>query len=606
MITPDRPLRLFSLIVPAAPATTAILFALSLLLGVMTAWAQSEAAPAARAAIRFRVIIDAPRPYDRMLEQGLDLVRWQRDERMTPELLERLVVEAQRAVHEAMAAEGYFSAQVRSAIEHGPAEATVRLTVDPGPRTRISAVRMRFQGAIAEEAQNEAQMAAVRKSWTLPAGAPFREADWEIAKRDALAKLRSGRYASARIAASEARIDPEQRDAVLDVQFDSGPVFHVGSVRVAGLKRYPAAVVQNLSPLKPGETYDEERLILYQRRLLETGYFSTVQMAVDPDSAHADAAPLLVSVIEAPSQRIDTGVSFSTDARVRLQLDYTNNDVFYSAHRFHTALQADARAQTLDLSLDAPPQPGGIWNTYTTRLRRTSIQGERTQEAVVGAARNWGQWSTPSQIALSGHLEQKDIAGSAGESVHAVFLGYRNTFRHTEQLISPRKGVLGTLQIGTAVPGLSTRNFVRGLARATFLWPLGDNADLTLRGEAGVVLAHSRFGIPSSFLFRTGGDRTVRGYAFESLGVRQGDAIVGGRYLVVGSAEYTRWFSTNWGAAAFVDMGDAFDNPRSMRLARGYGIGARWRSPVGPFRADIAYGELTKRLRLHFSVGFTF
>jgi len=572
----------------------------------MTARAQSEALPAERAATRFRVVIEAPRPYERMLEQGLDLVRWQRDERMTPELLERLVVEAQRAIQGAMAAEGYFSAQVKSAIEPGKEEATVRLSVKLGPRTQISAVHVRFQGAITDGPENEARMAAVRDSWTLHTGMPFREADWETAKRDALARLRSGRYASARIEASEARIDPGQSDAVLDVLFDSGPVFHVGDVRVSGLKRYPATVVQNLNPLKAGETYDEERLILYQRRLLETGYFSTVQMTVDPDPAHADAAPLLVSVIEAPSQRVDTGVSFSTDVGVRLQLDYANNDVFDSAHRFHGLLQADRRAQTMDLNLDTPPHPGGTWNTYTTRLRRTSIQGERTQEAVVGAAHNWGLWSTPSQIALSGHLEQKDIAGSAGESVHAVFLGYRNAFRHTDQLVSPRKGVLGTLQLGTAIPGLSTRNFVRGLARATFLWPLGEKADLTLRGEAGVVLAQSRFGIPSSFLFRTGGDRTVRGYAFESLGVRQGDAIVGGRYLVVGSAEYTRWISADWGAAVFVDTGDAFDNPRSMRLALGYGVGARWRSPVGPFRADVAYGELTKRLRLHFSVGFTF
>jgi translocation and assembly module TamA len=225
---------------------------------------------------------------------------------------------------------------------------------------------------------------------------------------------------------------------------------------------------------------------------------------------------------------------------------------------------------------------------------------------MVGAARNWGPWSTPSQVALSGHLEQKDIAGSAGESVHAVFLGFRRTFNVTDDLIQPRRGVIGTVQLGTSVPGLATRQFVRGTAKGTLLWPLGPNADLTLRGELGAVLASSRFGIPSSFLFRTGGDQTVRGYAFESLGVHQGDAIVGGRYLALGSVEYTHWIKPDWGAAIFMDAGDAFDEPRAFRAARGYGIGARWRSPVGPFRADIAYGERTKSMRLHFSVGFSF
>ncbi|MGE5523751.1 MAG: autotransporter assembly complex protein TamA [Rhodospirillaceae bacterium] len=569
--------------------------------------AQDEPAPPLPAPSRFRVVIEAPRPYQRMLEDGLDLVRWQRDQRMTPELLERLVAEARTAVEQAMAAEGYFEPKVRTAIEPGPEMSTVRITVDPGERTRITDVNLRFEGTITNDTTADRErITKVRNEWSLRRGAPFRQADWDNAKRNALASLRGGRYASASITNSAARIDPEKRTAVLEVTFDSGPVFHVGEVRVSGLTRYPESIVQNLNPMTPGEEYDRDRLILYQRRLLQTGYFSTVQMTVDPDPAHAEAAPLLVTVFEARTQRVETGVSFSTDTRLRLQLDYGHSDLFESAYRLRTLLQADARAQSGEVSIDTPPEPGGYWNTYSSRLRRTNIQGQRTQEAMVGAARNWGPWTTPSQIAVSAHLEQKDIAGSAGESVHAVFLGYRRTFRHTDELVQPRRGIIGTLQLGTSVPGLATRQFVRGTAKATLLWPLGSEADLTLRGEIGVVLASARFGIPSSFLFRTGGDQTVRGYAFESLGVRQGDATVGGRYMALGSVEYTRWITPDWGAAVFMDAGDAFDEPRAFRAARGYGVGARWRSPVGPFRADLAYGERTRNVRLHFSVGFTF
>ena len=171
---------------------------------------------------------------------------------------------------------------------------------------------------------------------------------------------------------------------------------------------------------------------------------------------------------------------------------------------------------------------------------------------------------------------------------------------------APRRGVLGTFQIGTSIPGLATQDFIRGTAKATFIYPAGERADLALRAEAGLVLADSRFGIPSSFLFRTGGDQTVRGYAFESIGMQQGKAIVGGRYLVLGSAEYTYWFAGDFGAAAFIDAGDAFDARRALDLAIGYGVGVRWRSPIGPFRADVAYGERERSLRLHFSAGFTF
>jgi translocation and assembly module TamA len=121
-----------------------------------------------------------------------------------------------------------------------------------------------------------------------------------------------------------------------------------------------------------------------------------------------------------------------------------------------------------------------------------------------------------------------------------------------------------------------------------------------------VVVAETREGVPTLFLFRTGGDQTVRGYDFESLGVRQGDAIVGGRRLAVGSVEYTHWIGESWGLAAFLDAGNAWDRGTSFNPALGYGLGARFRTPIGPIRADLAYGDETSEFRIHFSVGYTF
>ncbi len=122
----------------------------------------------------------------------------------------------------------------------------------------------------------------------------------------------------------------------------------------------------------------------------------------------------------------------------------------------------------------------------------------------------------------------------------------------------------------------------------------------------GAVIADSRVGVPSVFLFRTGGDTTVRGYAFESLGVQQGDAVVGGRYYAVASIEAIHWINENIGLAAFVDAGNAVDNLDDFDVAVGYGVGGRLRTPIGPFRLDVAYGQKTSQVRLHFSVGLTF
>jgi translocation and assembly module TamA len=98
----------------------------------------------------------------------------------------------------------------------------------------------------------------------------------------------------------------------------------------------------------------------------------------------------------------------------------------------------------------------------------------------------------------------------------------------------------------------------------------------------------------------------VRGYAFESIGVEQAGAVVGGRRLIVGSAEYTRWIGDNWGIAAFFDAGNAWDSGVRTDVATGYGLGARFRTPIGPIRADLAYGAKVSDWRLHFSVGYGF
>jgi translocation and assembly module TamA len=153
---------------------------------------------------------------------------------------------------------------------------------------------------------------------------------------------------------------------------------------------------------------------------------------------------------------------------------------------------------------------------------------------------------------------------------------------------------------------LSDRNFVRLHGRWLQYFPLGERDSLALRAEAGATLAPSRNGIPQDYLFRAGGTVSVRGYAYQSLGVREGSATVGGRYLAAFSAEATHWISPVWGIAAFIDAGDAADRPGDLDPAIGYGLGARWKSPAGPIGADLAYGQRTGELRAHFALAIPF
>ncbi|HEX6319068.1 MAG TPA: autotransporter assembly complex family protein [Burkholderiales bacterium] len=564
------------------------------------------AAGLACAQVQYRVEIDAPGEMAQTLRQGLNLARWQNDPQMTPDQLRRLADEAVREARETAATEGYFSAAASVAIEERPEQWVVRLTLDPGERTEVDDVDILFNGPATGDADARALLSRVREGWSLRRGQPFRQEDWEAAKRGAVRALSSWRYAAARIARSEALVDPATRRARLTVELDSGPPFRFGELRISGVRRYSERLVENLSPFRAGNTYDRDQLLVYQRRLLESGYFVSVQADIDPAEGRPEASPVRVAVIEASTQHFEAGIGYSTDAGPRLEARYSNQDVLDSAWRFRSGLRLDDKIRNLQVDFDSPPRPGARWNSLFARARETDIQNESTSELAAGVSHNWGAEVTPSALILSAHIEEQRVAGEVTDDRHAIYGGFRRSYRSTDDFIAPRSGYLAMFEVGGALPGLASRAFLRGIISASLFIPNGRRGDILLRGQAGRVLADSREGIPASFLFRTGGDQTVRGYGFESLGVQQGNAIVGGRRLLVTSAEYTHWFTDSWGLAGFVDAGNAWDGDSELEAVVGVGLGARFRTPIGPIRADVAYGEQTGQLRLHFSVGYSF
>ena len=104
----------------------------------------------------------------------------------------------------------------------------------------------------------------------------------------------------------------------------------------------------------------------------------------------------------------------------------------------------------------------------------------------------------------------------------------------------------------------------------------------------------------------------MRGYSYRQIGTQAADGqIVAGRYLAVASAEWQRpviWNGkpTDWESTVFVDAGAVADKPGELQAKVGVGVGARWRSPVGPVQADLAYGVDIKEFRLHLRLGFNF
>jgi translocation and assembly module TamA len=564
--------------------------------------------PASGAAETYRVEIDAPLTLGRLLREDLDLLRWRTYAGMNRDLLERLVAEGQAQLTEALATEGYFSPTILRTITGDARPWTVRFEIDPGPPTRVADVQVEIVGSIsADPARMHLQRERILARWPLPAGTRFRQADWDLGKRQATEVLARDRFAGARITRSQATIDPDRLEARLEVELDSGPPFRFGEIQIRGLSRYPESLVRNLATFSAGDPFEDADLLQFQRRLTATGHFSAVQVEMDDDPANAAAAPVRVSVIEGNSRRIEVGVGYSTDTLYRAQFGYTDNDFLERGWRWRSDARVESRSARATSSITAPAGSDGWQYAHLLQFNQSDISGLFQREGSFTVNRTAVDERHQPQWSLGAHVQQQQPEGSPSETVHALFGAYRYTRRATDDLLSPMRGTMWSVQVGAAPPGVSTRTFARGVAQVAHWIPFGRNLTLMVRAEAGAIASTETDGIPESFLFRVGGDTSIRGYPYQSIGVTKGAAVTGGRLYALGSVEATRWVDERWGVALFYDAGNAVDRVTDMGpVAQGAGLGLRVRTPLGPVRVDIAYGELSKQVRLHLSLGVYF
>jgi translocation and assembly module TamA len=573
-----------------------------------TAAVDADAAEdAAAPTVAYHVIVEAPSPLKETLERAVGLVRWQSFSGMTDDLLDRLAREAIDETRNVAAAEGWFSPKIDVTIDRKTTPPNVTLSVATGEPTRISTVNIDVTGpATTDVPRGTDAMARVQSGWGLPVGAVFRQAAWTAAKDQAVAEMTSSGFAAAKIVKSEAFIDPSRYAGDLTVELASGPAFRYGPLVITGLKRYPESIVRNFSTIEPGESYDARELQRFVRRLNASGYFASAQAAVEADPEHADAAPVNIAVIEAPPKRFEGGIGYSTDVQFRGNASY--RDVDFNGHGLQMLVEGrlETLVQSASVRFTQPPNDAQWIGSYSAGAERTDIEGLVTRTAAIGT--RWQTVEERNQLALSAtyYLDEQLPEGQEEIRSHAVYLAAERFWRRTDDLIAPTAGWMASLEVGGGVPGVSTRGFGRVVGRFAAWHPWTPKDELEFRAQGGAALAPTSNGIPSVLLFRTGGDTTVRGYAFESLGVQSNGTVLPGRYYAVFNLEETHWIGENWGIAAFVDAGNATDTLSDTHLALGYGMGLRVRSPLGPFRVDLAYGEDVHKFRVHLSVGLSF
>jgi translocation and assembly module TamA len=549
--------------------------------------------------------IEAPAAVRELLRLHLQLASGDADD--AAERL-RLSREAHRQAEALLAAEGWFSPAIRATAEPVGGRMTVRLDVEPGERARIEEVQIDFRGDVALPGDERARrVEALREGWPLPVGQPFRQQDWDAAKQALLRPLLALDYAAAAIEESRAEVDPQRARVRLIVVVNSGPPFTLGEIEVSGLETYDPALLDHYRRIEPGERYSQERLLALQSALQASPYFSSVLVDIDPDPAQHARVPVRVSVRESRPKRIGIGAGYSSNTGARVEASFRHANFLDRAWNLRTGLSLEQRRSFGFADVHLPPTAKDYRDSFGVLAEASDIQGLELQRVAFGAVRTRTRGRIETRLSLSAQRETSGTEATPDTTSQALTLNYGWIYRDVDNLLDPRHGYLLDLEAGGAVQALlSDQTFLRLRGRHQRYYPMGERDVLILRAELGYTVAGSRSGIPEDFLFRTGGAQTVRGYAYQSLGVREDGAVVGGRKLAVASAEYVHWFLPDWGAAAFADFGDAWDERLDARLALGYGLGARWRSPAGPLALDVGYGERTGQFQLHFSVAIAF
>lgn len=527
-------------------------------------------------------------------------------------VLRRWMRDVRRRAPEIAAAEGWFSAQAEVTQE----ENRLRVVVNPGTRATVDAVAIEFRGDLAEAGPyRESRRKALREAWLLREGATFRQATWDEAKARLVEALTADDYAAGELVASEARVDAASARVRIKLVVDSGPAFTLGEVSVTGLARYSPRLVERMLDIDPGEPYRSERLLDLQRALQTTPWFANVVVEIERDPARPTRVPVRVAILERAVADVGISAGYGTDTGARGELSLRYRDAFGLGYDMHSALQADQKRQVGYADFYLPPKTMGlpVLGAVATRdsvgvlAENESNQGLDTRRGAVAAYRQLVFANVDYRIGLTYQAERSRPDGGEWNLSRALAPVGEFTWRHVDDVLNPtRGGVLNLKLAGASKAVASDQDFLKTYVQYQYWLPLSRVDQVILRAEAGRTFAPDREGIPEDFLFRAGGSRSVRGYEYESLGARDGDAVVGGRYLATASAEYVRWFSPAWGGAIFFDVGDAADSRADLRANKGYGAGVRWRTPAGPLAIDLAYADRDRKARLVFSVAVAF
>jgi translocation and assembly module TamA len=515
-----------------------------------------------------------------------------------------------RSLHRAARAEirkalqpfGYYSPKITSSLEKSDQQWIASYKIDPGQPTLIASIELAIQG----DGKDNADLRSVLDSTKLATGERLQHDYYESTKSALIKAALAAGYLDARYVRSEMRVNPKRRRAEISLILDTGLRYYFGDIHIDQQILDPS-FIDVLVKIKRGMPFDTEKLLELQLALSDTGMFSRVEVDVQRKATENFHIPILIKTEPAKKWRFGTGLGFGTDTGPRLTLAAERRRINRRGH----SIVADSLLSSVEQSVGALYKIP-IGNLVSDRLVFSSrvtwedvADDGEARRITLGVNRNERWRKFQRQLYL--RFEREDFTiGDDDEIVNYFIPGATLSRLKADNVLFPRRGYSWSADVrGAAALVVSDTSFVRAEATGRAAYPLGERARALFRLQAGGMSVEDFGELPTTERFYAGGDRSVRGYKYQSLGpTDESGNNTGGRYLLAGSVEADYLIWKKWGAALFVDAGNADDN-FPPDLEAGVGAGVRWRTPVGMLRLDVAHPlrNSNDNLRIHISIG---
>ncbi|WP_299019293.1 autotransporter assembly complex family protein [uncultured Photobacterium sp.] len=505
-------------------------------------------------------------------------------------------------IRDALKALGRYQPTFSYRVDKDGEETKLKVTVDPGPKTKIVKSDIQITGM----AQDDPDFIALVRKSGLGLDKTLNHGKYESFKSSLQSlALRKG-YFDAELKKSELAVVPSRNEAFITIEYAAGTRYRFGETLFTG-SQIEEDRLQSLIPYEEGEPYLASSLGVFNQRLSNVGWFSSIFVGGDMANIEGDKIPVNVVVEPQVRNQFETGIGYSTDTGMRLKFNWRKPWFNSRGHSLSVKTEISEVQPKIEATYKIPLDD--VLNDYyqvVGGIRYVDNHDTISTETSIGVERHWQLESGWKRVASIRYLYENYKQGAEEEGVLRMVLpgiSYSKTRARGGAMPSWGDKQLIAVEYSDPAIGSDTR-LVRFRGRSAWIRSVGKDHRGLLRVDGGATIAETIEDVPPSLRFFAGGDNSLRGYSYDSIGPRDSkDELRGGKYMLTSTLEYQYRIYGDWWAAAFYDYGSAWiDSPDWQR---GTGGGVRWASPVGPIRLDFAWGldKATDKFQIHFILG---